>query len=439
MLSDRDSDADLAPIPSLLLLERRAPPPAAPAHPHPGLARRRGRRRARGAPRRAAHRLRRGGGQPVPGDGDRRGARRATATLAGVDPEKAVANLIKALGKGVLKVMSKMGISTIASYRGAQVFEAIGLSTRRWSTATSPARTSRLGGVGLDVIAAEVAARHADAYPASGNRQAHRRLARRRRVPVAPRRRGAPVRPGDRVPAAALDPRRASSTSSGSTRDRVDDQSPRLMTLRGLLDVQGRASARRCRSTRSSRSARSSSGSPRARCRYGSISAEAHETLAIAMNRLGGKSNTGEGGEDPERLHDPARRSAIKQIASGRFGVTQRVPDQRRRHPDQDGPGRQARRGRPAARPQGLPVDRRDAALDARRRAHLAAAAPRHLLDRGPRAAHPRRSRTRTRGARSTSSSSASSASARSRRASPRRTPTSCSSRGTTAARARAR
>ena len=96
--------------------------------------------------------------------------------LPGVAPEKAVTNLIKALGKGVLKVMSKMGISTIASYRGAQVFEAIGLSqplVDKYFTGT----TSRLGGIGLDVIAAEVAARHADAYPASGNRQAHQRLA----------------------------------------------------------------------------------------------------------------------------------------------------------------------------------------------------------------------------------------------------------------------
>ena len=93
---------------------------------------------------------------------------------------------------------------------------------------------------------------------------------------------------------------------------------------------------------------------------YGSISAEAHETLAIAMNRIGGKSNTGEGGEDTDRLHDPARRSSIKQVASGRFGVTSDYLTQRRRHPDQDGAGREARRGRPAAGPQGLSVDRED-------------------------------------------------------------------------------
>ena len=123
---------------------------------------------------------------------------------------------------------------------------------------------------------------------------------------------------------------------------------------------------------------------------YGSISQEAHETLAIAMNRLGGKSNTGEGGEDADRLYDPERRSSIKQVASGRFGVTSRVPHQRRRHPDQDGAGREARRGRPAARQQGLPVGGQDPALDARRGPDQPAAAPRHLLDRGPGAADPR-------------------------------------------------
>ena len=123
---------------------------------------------------------------------------------------------------------------------------------------------------------------------------------------------------------------------------------------------------------------------------YGSISQEAHETLAIAMNRLGGKSNTGEGGEDSDRLYDPERRSAVKQVASGRFGVTSEYLVNADRHPDQDGAGCQAGRGWPAAGAQGLPVGRQDAALHARRRPHLPAAAPRHLLDRGPQAAHPR-------------------------------------------------
>ena len=102
---------------------------------------------------------------------------------------------------------------------------------------------------------------------------------------------------------------------------------------------------------------------------YGSISQEAHETLAIAMNRLGGKSNTGEGGEDADRLYDPERRSRDQ---AGRVGPLRRhlgVPHQRRRHPDQDGAGREARRGRPAARQQGLPVGGQDPAQHARRRA----------------------------------------------------------------------
>ncbi|GMA37450.1 hypothetical protein GCM10025876_36540 [Demequina litorisediminis] len=118
---------------------------------------------------------------------------------------------------------------------------------------------------------------------------------------------------------------------------------------------------------------------------YGSISAEAHETLAIAMNRLGARSNTGEGGESPERLYDPERRGSIKQVASGRFGVTSEylvnADDIQIARP-----GRQARRGRSPARQQGLPVGRRNASLDSRRGAHFAAPAPRHLLDRGPQA-----------------------------------------------------
>ncbi len=239
--------------------------------------------------------------------------------LGDVTPDKAVKNLIKALGKGVLKVMSKMGISTIASYRGAQVFEAIGLSQAlvdRYFTGT----TSRLGGIGLDVIAAEVAARHADAYPASGNRQPHQRLAVGGEYQW--RRDGE-----DHL----FDPETVFRLQhSTRTRQmdvfrqytkRVDEQSKRLMTLRGLLafkeGVREPVPLDEVEPV-SEIVKRFSTGA----MSYGSISAEAHETLAIAMNRIGGKSNTGEGGEDPERLHDPERRSAIKQIASGRFGVT---------------------------------------------------------------------------------------------------------------------
>ena len=183
------------------------------------------------------------------------------------------------------------------------------------------------------------------------------------------------------------------------------------MTLRGLFEFK-RGRRRRCRSTRSSRRARSSSASPPARCRLGSISTEAHATLALAMNRIGGKSNTGEGGEDARRYrgvqgrdaasahrrrrrrHPAAEgdslRSKIKQVASGRFGVTAeylvnadeiQIKMAQGAKPGEGGqlPGHkvseyiaQLRYSMPGRRP------------------HLAAAAPRHLLDRGPGAAHPR-------------------------------------------------
>ncbi|OIJ89066.1 glutamate synthase subunit alpha [Streptomyces colonosanans] len=243
---------------------------------------------------------------------------RAGTFLPGIVPEKAIRNLIHALGKGVLKVMSKMGISTVASYRGAQVFEAVGLDeafVEKYFDGTA----TKIGGVGIDVIAGEVAARHAKAYPASGIAPAHRALEIGGEYQW--RREGEPH---------LFDPetvfRLQHATSTGrydvfkKYTSRVNEQSERLMTLRGLFgfttdrepvpldEVEPVSEIVR----------RFSTGA----MSYGSISKEAHETLAIAMNRLGAKSNTGEGGEDPERLYDPARRSAIKQVASGRFGVT---------------------------------------------------------------------------------------------------------------------
>jgi glutamate synthase (NADPH/NADH) large chain len=238
------------------------------------------------------------------------------------EPEQAVANLIKALGKGVLKVMSKMGVSTVASYTGAQIFEAVGLSQAvvdKYFTGT----ISKLGGIELDTIAEEVALRHATAYPRGGISPAHRELEIGGEYQW--RREGEPH---------LFDPetvfRLQHSTRAGrydvfkQYTARVDDQAKRLMTLRGLFGFKDADQTGRTPVpieevepvseivTRFSTGAMS----------YGSISREAHETLAIAMNRLGGKSNTGEGGEDPDRLYDPERRSAIKQVASGRFGVT---------------------------------------------------------------------------------------------------------------------
>ena len=243
--------------------------------------------------------------------------------ITGITPEKAVRNLIKSLGKGVLKVMSKMGISTIASYTGAQVFEAIGLSQElvdEYFVGT----TSRLGGVNLDVIAQETIARHHIAYPPGGAIPGTKRL------PIGGeyqwRREGEPH---------LFDPETVF-TLQHSTRnkrydvfkrytDRVNDQSTRLMTLRGLFGFN--ETVRPAISIDEVESAseimkRFSTGA----MSYGSVSQEVHETLAIAMNRLGGKSNTGEGGEDPERYikmaNGDSKRSAIKQVASGRFGVT---------------------------------------------------------------------------------------------------------------------
>ncbi len=239
-----------------------------------------------------------------------------------VDPQQAVRNLVKALGKGVLKVMSKMGVSTVASYTGAQIFEAVGLSqdlVDRYFTGT----VSKLGGVGLDVIADEVRQRHLRAYPADGVPAAHRRLEIGGEYQW--RREGEPH---------LFDPETVFRLQHSTRTQRydifkkyteqVDHQAERLMTLRGLFAFKDTSQTGRQPipieevEPVSEIVRRFSTGA----MSYGSISQEAHETLAIAMNRLGGKSNTGEGGEDADRLHDPERRSAIKQVASGRFGVT---------------------------------------------------------------------------------------------------------------------
>ncbi|MEE4541530.1 glutamate synthase large subunit [Streptomyces sp. V4-01] len=238
--------------------------------------------------------------------------------LPGLDAEHAIGNLIKALGKGVLKVMSKMGISTVASYRGAQVFEAIGLDTDFVDTYFHLTDT-KIGGAGIDVIAQEVAARHAKAYPASGIPAAHRRLEIGGEYQW--RREGEPhLFDPDTVFRLQHATRTRRYDIFKQYTHRVNEQSERLMTLRGLFALASERPAVPLDEVEpvSEIVKRFSTGA----MSYGSISREAHETLAIAMNQLGGKSNTGEGGEDPDRLYDPARRSAIKQVASGRFGVT---------------------------------------------------------------------------------------------------------------------
>jgi len=237
-------------------------------------------------------------------------------------PEKAVRNLIKALGKGVLKVMSKMGISTVASYTGAQVFEAIGLSKAvidEYFTGT----VSRLGGVGIEVLAEEAIKRHHVAYPPGGDVPGSIRL------PIGGeyqwRRDGEPhLFDPDTVFALQHSTRNRRYDIFKKYTNRVDEQSQRLMTLRGLFALKAAQNPIPIEEVESVESIikRFSTGA----MSYGSISKEAHETLAIAMNRIGGKSNTGEGGEDPDRYlplpNGDSKRSAIKQVASGRFGVT---------------------------------------------------------------------------------------------------------------------
>ena len=240
-------------------------------------------------------------------------------TLEGVSFEEASTNLIKSLGKGVLKIMSKMGISTVSSYSGAQCFEAIGLNedlVQKYFTGT----TSQLGGIGIEVLHQEIVARHSSAYPVERAVNIHRNLEI-----------GGEYQWRREGPPHLFNPETVFKLQH-STRSRrydifkqytraVDDQAERLMTLRGLFkfkqDVRPAVPIEEVEPV-SEIVKRFATGA----MSYGSISQEAHETLAIAMNRLGGKSNSGEGGEDLERLLDPERRSAIKQVASGRFGVT---------------------------------------------------------------------------------------------------------------------
>ena len=240
--------------------------------------------------------------------------------LPGVAYADAVEHYIHALNKGILKVMSKMGISTLQSYCGAQIFEAIGID-RRVVTRHFTGTSSRIGGIGLDEIAAETLARHRQAY---GRRT----------------RQGSGLLSGGEYqwrrggehhlfsPETVFKLQHA--TRSGQYAifkeytSLVDDQSRQLSTLRGLLELLPATTPVPLDEVEPVETIvkRFATGA----MSYGSISEEAHTTLAIAMNRLGGKSNTGEGGEDPGRYQRDAngdwRRSAVKQVASGRFGVT---------------------------------------------------------------------------------------------------------------------
>jgi len=242
------------------------------------------------------------------------------AVIKGVGEEEAVEHYLKAANKGILKVMTKMGISTVQSYRGAQIFEAIGLNSDvidRYFTWTA----SRIEGVDLDVIARETAMRHHLAFEvpetldgeldAGGSYQWRRRGEYHMYNPESIAKLQHAVRAG-------------SYRLFKEYSKIVDDDSARLATIRGLLKFKPARKPVPLEEVEPASEIvkRFKTGA----MSLGSISREAHETLAIAMNRLGGKSNTGEGGEDPVRYQRDAngdlRRSAIKQVASGRFGVT---------------------------------------------------------------------------------------------------------------------
>ncbi|GIG62762.1 glutamate synthase [Longispora fulva] len=309
VLSDRDSTADLAPIPSLLL--------TAAVHQH--LVREQTRTMTslvvESGDCRAVHHvaLLIGYGAAAVNPYLALESVEDLISTGGLDlaPAKAVRNYVKALGKGVLKVMSKMGISTVSSYCGAQVFEAIGLSTElvgRYFAGT----TARLGGIGLDGVADAVAQRHAAAYGGASELGTGGEYQYRRDGEVH-------LFNPETVFLLQHATRSKQFDVFRKYTEKVDGLTADSGSLRGLLGFADTSPVPLDEVEPASEIVkRFNTGA----MSYGSISAEAHTDLAIAMNRLGAKSNTGEGGEDPERLYDPARRSAVKQVASGRFGVT---------------------------------------------------------------------------------------------------------------------
>ncbi len=322
ILSDRDCDADTAPIPSLLLTSA--------VHQHliaEGLRTQAGLIVETGDCREVHHvALLLGCGAAAVNpylafetveDLVARGA------LPGIEPAKAVANYVTALSKGVLKVMSKMGISTVASYTGAGVFEAFGLD-RELVDEYFPGTRSAIGGADLDVLAEEVAQRHARAFPQVPSARAHRRLDVGGEYQW--RREGElHLFNPETVFLLQHATRQRRYEVFAEYAAKVEELNRRGGAVRGLLEF--RTGARPPVPIDEVEPVESivrrfATGA----MSYGSISAEAHETLAIAMNRIGGRSNSGEGGEDARRYlpdeNGDLRRSAVKQVASGRFGVT---------------------------------------------------------------------------------------------------------------------
>ena len=243
--------------------------------------------------------------------------------ITGISSDKAKANYVKAAGKGVLKVMSKMGISTLASYTGAQLFQAIGISQKLLDEYFT-GLTCPVGGIDLEDIADDVASRHALAYLDRPDEWAHRELEVGGEYQW--RREGEyHLFNPDTVFKLQHSTRTGQYSIFKEYTQLIDDQSERMASLRGLLKFkEGERTPVPLDEVEPASEIvkRFSTGA----MSYGSISAEAHETLAIAMNRLGGRSNSGEGGEDVKRFEPDEngdwRRSAIKQVASARFGVT---------------------------------------------------------------------------------------------------------------------
>ena len=254
-------------------------------------------------------------------DARRNGYLEGAAHIAG--DGDVVAAYKKGVAKGMLKVMAKMGISTLQSYKGAQIFEAVGLADEvieRCFAGTA----SRVQGIGFDVLADEMQRRHAFGYPPRGVAS----------LPVLPnpgdfhwRRHGDPhLWDPESIANLQVAARGNDEEAYWRFAARANEQSTRQATLRGLLDFAAGANGGEIPLAEVEEEAEIVKRFATGAMSFGSISKEAHEGLAIAMNRIGGKSNTGEGGEDPERFaplpNGDSKRSAIKQVASGRFGVT---------------------------------------------------------------------------------------------------------------------
>ena len=239
---------------------------------------------------------------------------------AGITPDKAVKNFVKAINKGLLKTFSKMGVSTLQSYRGAQIFEAIGLS-RELTDTYFAGTASRIEGVSLGVIAQEARMKHEYAFQPPSRSETDLAVGGAYQYRIDGEYHSFNPQTIAKLQHAVRD---SNPKTFREYTDLIDEQNKVLCTLRGLLKIKYAETALPLEAVEPATEIvkRFMTGA----MSFGSISKEAHETLAIAMNRIGGKSNTGEGGEDEQRFERDAngdlRRSAVKQVASGRFGVT---------------------------------------------------------------------------------------------------------------------